>query len=156
MLLTRAGAEAWRQLEVVMPGAALAHRSAVRSTIASCWQLPGYWTSGIVNLNNALPYHRDGGNLAGALSAMICLRRNVTGGYLHLADYDVWLGVPDHSLVVFYGSRVLHGVSPLSVRPGGRRYTAVFYARAGLRVGADTPAAEVRRAQLVATAHTTG
>lgn len=153
-ILSGFGREAWRITEAAMPTAARAHATAARTLIAPCWHLGGVpWTSGIININNALPYHTDGGNIGGSLSAMLCLRRNVEGGALHLADYDVWLAVPDRSVITFSGRTVLHGVSPLRIRKGGRRFTIVWYTRNAMRVCAPSYEAEVARAQLFAATH---
>lgn len=148
------GVQAWAHTLALMPGPAALHARAVGSAIAPVWRLEGgQWTSGIVNRNNALPYHRDSGNLPGCLSAMVCLRRGAHGGALHLPAYDVWLGIPDRSLTVFSGQDVLHGVSPITYDRHGRRFTAVYYVRRGLSVGAPTAEAELARARLSATSH---
>lgn len=105
------------------------------------------WTSGIINRTSALPYHRDAGNLKGSWSAMLALRRDVSGGLLHLADYDVYLTIPHRSVTLFDGQGVLHAVTPFHVQnPKAYRYTIVTYAKAGMRK-CLAGEAEVRRAQ---------
>jgi hypothetical protein len=152
-LVHRLGVQAWATTAAAMPTAARGHEAAAEA-IARCWWLGGApWTSGIINVNNALPYHTDGGNISGTLSAMLALRRGVGGGALHLADYDVWLAVPDRSIITFSGQSVLHGVSPLDIRRGGRRFTLVWYTRANMRACAPSYEWEVARAQLLATTH---
>lgn len=138
---------AWDVFSTAAHAESQAHARLVTDAILPAWRFAGMpWTSGIINGTAALPYHRDAGNLAGSWSAMLGLRRKVDGGLLHLAEYDVWLPVADRSITVFDGQGVLHGVSPLSARPGGHRYTIVTYAKAGMRecLSGD---AEVRRAQ---------
>ena len=153
MILHGLGARAWQITEDAMPTAARGHAAAAQA-IAPCWWLRGApWTSGIINVNNALPYHRDGGNIVGTLSAMLCLRRGVGGGALHLAEYGVWLAVPDRSVITFSGQSVLHGVSPLVIRRGGRRFTIVWYTRRNMIPCAPSWEAEVTRAQLFAATH---
>lgn len=152
--LSALGAAVWPWVAQHLPVAAGAHQRAVQAAVADRWRLSaGWFTSGIVNRSVALPYHRDAGNLRGCLSAMVAWRHQVGGGALHLPEYDTWLAVPDRALVVFNGATVLHGVTPLSVRPGGWRYTAVWYVRAGLARSAPTWEAEMARAQLHATSH---
>jgi hypothetical protein len=146
------GGTAWAATETHLGQAAQVHLKEIRQ-IPPCWHYGGPWTSGVINRNSALPYHRDAGNLLGCISAMVALRSGVEGGALHLAEYDTWLAVPDRSLIVFSGSSITHGVSPLEVNPGGRRYTLVWYVRARFRDCADTIAGELARSQLVATSH---
>lgn len=150
--LRQLGDRAWAESQERLPKLSEAHRAGV-ATIPPCWRFGEAWTSGIINRTTTLPYHTDAANVPGCLSAMVALRDRVDGGALHLAPYGVWLAVPDRSLTVFSGATVMHGVSPLVVRPGGHRYTAVLYVRAGLARAAPTYEDEVRRAQLLATSH---
>jgi hypothetical protein len=122
--------------------------------IGQAWRLGSTpWTSGVINGNTAHPYHRDRENVKGTWSAMLACKRGVEGGWLHLADWDVWLEVPNGSITIFDGQAVLHGVSPFRrLHPAGYRYTVVWYARAGMARCAADPADELRRAQLAATA----
>jgi hypothetical protein len=126
----------------------------VADRIARPWLIGGTaWTSGIINNNAALPYHRDAGNVRGSWSAMLMMKRACVGGWLHLADWDVWLAVPDGSLTLFDGGRWLHGVTPFRVsHPKGYRLSTVFYARAGMARCAPDPADEPARAARAATA----
>lgn len=125
----------------------------VRRGVPPAWRLPGgLWTSGIINANAALPYHRDAGNVGGAWSAMLGLKRSCEGGFLHLADYGVWLTIPDGSITLFDGGRTTHGVTPFRLtHPSGHRFTVVWYARAGMAVCAPNPADEPARAAAQAT-----
>jgi len=126
----------------------------VLAQIPAAWRIAGSpWTSGIINNTAALPYHRDSNNIKGSWSAMLAIRNNVEGGLLHLADYDVWLRVPNGSISIFDGQSVLHGVSPFKLSgPNAYRYTIVSYARRGLRVCCPDPRGESRRAAIAATA----
>jgi len=124
-----------------------------RVTAPKAWRIgTTLWTSGVINNNAALPYHTDGGNVPGSWSAMLGVKRDCEGGWLHLADYDVWLTIPHGSITVFDGQGAMHGVSPFRLtRPGGYRFTAVVYARAGMKVCSPDPADEPARAALAAT-----
>lgn len=128
-------------------------QSEVDAVIPAAWRVAETpWTSGIINHTAALPYHRDSGNIARSWSAMLTCRRGVSGGALHLVDYDVWLACPNGAVAIFDGQSVLHGVSPLHRdRPDGYRFTLVTYARKGMKVCAPDPADEPRRAQRAAT-----
>lgn len=126
----------------------------VREEIAGAWLLAGTpWTSGIINNTAALPYHKDSGNISGSWSAMMCIKRNVKGGLLHLVDYDAWLTIPHGSISIFDGQSVTHGVSPLRFTgPNPFRYTIVSYAKSGMKRCAPTYAEEVQRARRASTA----
>lgn len=86
------------------------------------------FTSGIVNKDNALAYHYDKGNFAGMQSAMIVLCNNIQGGHLVLPEYDVAFRIKNHTLILFDGQKVLHGVSKIvKSNPRGYRYSIVYY-----------------------------
>jgi len=125
----------------------------VYERIAPVWRLGGTpWTSGIINNNAALPYHRDAGNIPGSWSAMLTCREHCEGGYLHLADYDLWLELPNGSVSIFDGQSVLHGVSPFRLtKPHGHRYTSVFYSPSRMAKCAPTHEEEALYAQRRAT-----
>lgn len=86
------------------------------------------FTSGIVNENNPLKYHFDAGNFVNVWSAMLAFKRDIAGGYLALPEYDLAVEIKDHSLFLFDGQSVLHGVTPIhKLSPTAVRYTVVFY-----------------------------
>ncbi len=121
--------------------------------VPPAWRLPGTpFTSGIVNGNSGLPYHRDAGNVVGSWSVMLAAKRHCEGGLLHLADYNTVFTVPHGSLLMFDGQSVLHGVTPFRLtKSGGYRYTVVLYARTGMARCAPDPADEPLRAAREAT-----
>lgn len=148
------GDEAWGRFGEVLPEVAARHDGLIRDRIRPDWLLGSLpFTSGIINNSAALPYHRDASNISGSWSLMVCLRREVEGGTLHLPGFGVWLAVPDRSVIVFDGQAHLHGVTPM-VRTSQRgfRYTVVYYAKAGC-AGCGPRSEEVRRAAAEATAH---
>lgn len=120
--------------EAAAPAEHAAHRAAIEE-IDRAWLFGrSVWTSGIINRTSALPYHRDAGNVAGSWSAMLGLRRGVTGGLLHLAEWGVYLTIPDRSITLFDGQGVLHAVTPFhQEHTGAFRYTAVVYAKAAMK-----------------------
>lgn len=89
----------------------------------------GIFTSGIVNRNNPLPYHYDTGNFASVWSAMLVFKSSgYEGGYLSVPEYDMAFELKDHSLFMFDGQGLIHGVTP--VLPGADavyRYSIVYY-----------------------------
>jgi len=152
--LTTLGHVAWEAFAATLPEQAEQHEALVRARILDDWLMDGLpYTSGIINNSAALPYHCDASNIVGTWSLMICLRRGVEGGALHLAEWGTWLSVPDRSVIVFDGQAHLHGVTPMRRADRyGYRYTIVFYAKAGC-AGCGPRADEARRAAAVATAH---
>jgi hypothetical protein len=95
------------------------------------------WTSGVVNANSQLPYHRDGFNFP-TWSAMPVLRRGMDGGHLHLPEYDATVACRDGWGVFFCGFELVHGVTPMRRRsPGGYRFSVVYYALRGMRSCAE-------------------
>ena len=93
------------------------------------WRLDqGVFTSGIINENNRLPYHFDRGNFADVWSNMLVFKRSCVGGELVCPELDLCFRLRDHSLFMFDGQGILHGVSPFRlVRTSGYRYSVVFY-----------------------------
>lgn len=104
------------------------HLELSRKEILKDWRLSGgAFTSGIVNKNNRLKYHFDSGNFEGVLSNMVAFKKNCSGGYLHLPEYDCSLEIADNSLSVFDGQQILHGVSKFNAGINGYRYSVVYY-----------------------------
>lgn len=74
----------------LIPEQIAVNAEALRDTDAA-WIMPGgLWTSGILNLSSAMPYHYDRNNVRGSWSAMVVARRFMNGGHLHLPG----LGLP--------------------------------------------------------------
>jgi hypothetical protein len=93
------------------------------------WRLAGgVFTSGIINRNNKLPYHFDAGNFADCWSNMLVFKFGCVGGDLVCPELDLCFKLSDHSLLMFDGQSILHGVSPFRlIRRDGYRYSVVFY-----------------------------
>lgn len=146
------GIEMWRMFSELAPAEAAIHAK-LTEEIHSDWHYGGApWTSGIINRSAALPYHRDAGNLKGAWSAMLVLRKGTTGGMLHLPSLGVTLACDHRSVVIFPGQSIWHGVTPIAqTAPDGYRYTLVYYVKAGCRK-CGPAADELHRAALERTA----
>lgn len=125
----------------------------VRESIPPAWLIAGTpWSSGIINKTVSLPYHRDQANVPSSWSAMLGCRRQVEGGFLHLADYDTYLAIPHGSITIFDGQSITHGVTPFKMlSPAAFRYTLVTYAKQGMKKCCPDPKDEARRAALEAT-----
>jgi len=112
-LLRGMAAHAWEIAQETLPELAQDTIDAVYPKIHDDWLLAeAPWTSGIINKTAALPYHRDSNNIKGAISSMWVLRRHITGGYLHLPEYNVAFECPNKSLITFDGQASWHGVTP--------------------------------------------
>lgn len=92
------------------------------------WKFGNLFTSSISNYNISAPFHRDTGNIVGAVNVIICKKRNSKGGDLHIPDYDATIGQQDNSVLVYPAWRNIHGVTPIiPTHEGGYRNSLVFY-----------------------------
>ena len=119
----------------------------VLDAVGADWRIggDGLWTSGVINRNSQLPYHRDSLNFP-TWSAMPVVRRGVRGGHLHLPEHDTVLPCRDGWAVYWCGRRLVHAVTPMTVRKGGYRFSIVYYALRGMR-DCHTYAEETRYAR---------
>lgn len=86
------------------------------------------FTSSISNYNISAPFHRDTGNIAGAVNVIICKKFNSKGGDLHIPDYNATIGQKDNSILVYPAWRNMHGVTPIiPTYEGGYRNSLIFY-----------------------------
>lgn len=123
-----------------------AEHAAEVATMLPDWHIEGsVFTSGIVNQNNVLPYHFDKGNVRTVWSNMVAFRRGTEGGWLSVPAYGVGFEIANHSLLMFDGGALLHGVTPMRrVTKDAYRYTIVYYSLQGLWQ-CDTRAGELAR-----------
>ncbi len=92
------------------------------------WRFGNLFTSSISNFNISAPYHRDAGNIVGAVNVIICKKKNATGGDLNIPDYGATIGQEDNSMLVYPAYKNLHGVTPITpTAEGGYRNSLVFY-----------------------------
>ncbi len=105
------------------------HAQTTAEKVLEEWHLEdSVFTSGIVNKNNPLRYHFDTGNFKDVWSAMMVFKNGVSGGGLNVPEYGLHFTLKDHSLLMFDGQGLLHGVTPFQMtRPGGYRYSIVYY-----------------------------
>jgi hypothetical protein len=96
--------------------------------IPNKWKFGNLFTSSISNYNISAPFHRDNGNIVGAVNVIICKKHNVKGGDLHIPDYNATIGQQDNSILVYPAWRNVHGVTPvIPTFRGGYRNSLVFY-----------------------------
>lgn len=92
------------------------------------WRFGNLFTSSISNYNISAPFHRDAGNIVGAVNVIICKKKNAKGGDLHIPDYNATIGQKDNSILVYPAWRNMHGVTPIiPTLEGGYRNSLVFY-----------------------------
>jgi hypothetical protein len=134
-LLERISDDMWAKFKEVFPEQSVEHERLVTEGINKDWWIGNTpFTSGIINDANALPYHRDSGNLKGAWSMMLCLKDGIDGGGLHMPEYDITLAIPDQSLTIFNGQGNWHGVTPWKIkRKDAYRYTLVWYVKDAIK-----------------------
>jgi hypothetical protein len=130
-LLDTIAVESFNELNNIDPYRATDHKNLVDKHIHPDWLIAKQpFTSGVINYSAALPYHRDSGNIIGSWSAMVCSRKHMAGGNLHLPEYDLLLGVPNNSLILFDGQGTWHGVTPMvAEKKDAYRFTIVYYAK---------------------------
>lgn len=100
------------------------------------WRIAGsVYTSGIVNKNNPLTYHRDKGNFTSCVSAMLTFRRNISGGATVFPELNLRAVTRHNSILIFNGTHILHGVTPLvgAPKPDSYRYSVVYYSMSGMK-----------------------
>ena len=92
------------------------------------WRFANLFTSSISNYNISAPFHRDTGNIVGAVNVIICKKHNSKGGDLHIPDYNATIGQQDNSILVYPAWRNVHGVTPIiPTHEGGYRNSLIFY-----------------------------
>jgi len=92
------------------------------------WMFGNLFTSSISNYNISAPFHRDTGNIKGAVNVIICKKHNSKGGDLHVPDYGATIGQQDNSILVYPAWRNVHAVTPIiPTYDGGYRNSLVFY-----------------------------
>ena len=92
------------------------------------WRFANLFTSSISNYNISAPFHRDTGNIVGAVNVIICKKHNSKGGDLHVPDYNATIGQQDNSILVYPAWRNVHGVTPIiPIHEGGYRNSLIFY-----------------------------
>lgn len=85
------------------------------------------FTSGNLNKHASLAYHLDKGNALNVWSAMVVLRERVSGGHLVLPEFGVSLELVDGACLLFDGQSTWHGLTPVTIHPGGYRFSVVYF-----------------------------
>lgn len=92
------------------------------------WRFGNLFTSSISNFNIAAAYHRDTGNIVGAVNVILTKRNNSSGGSLNVPDYNVTFEQADNSMLVYPAWKNIHGVTPIiKTAEDGYRNSLIFY-----------------------------
>lgn len=92
------------------------------------WKFGNLWTSSISNYNISAPFHRDTGNIVGAVNVIITKRLNAKGGNLHVPDYGATMDSANNSILVYPAWKNVHGVTPITpTYKDGYRNSLIFY-----------------------------
>jgi hypothetical protein len=92
------------------------------------WKFGNLFTSSISNYNISAPFHRDTGNIVGAVNVIITKRLNAKGGNLYVPDYGAVMDSADNSMLVYPAWKNVHGVTPIiPLHEGGYRNSLIFY-----------------------------
>lgn len=89
-----------------------------------------------INMNHAIKYHYDAGNMRAALSNVLILKRGIDGGELVCPEFGITLSQRDRALTIFDGQSILHGVRPIAPRVGSvesYRASIVYYTLYGMK-----------------------
>ena len=92
------------------------------------WRFGNMFTSSISNFNISASYHRDTGNIVGAVNVILTKRNNSNGGCLNVPDYNVTFEQADNSMLVYPAWKNIHGVTPIiKTSEDGYRNSLIFY-----------------------------
>lgn len=127
-ILTKSGLHLDELYRKYIPDIYVQHKESTDKILEN-WKLhESVFTSGIVNKNNALPYHRDSGNFDNVYSNMIGFKKGIQGGRLVIPELNLKLEIQDSSVTMFDGQKLLHGVTPIiKLNSSSYRFTAVYY-----------------------------
>lgn len=92
------------------------------------------YTTANINVNHAIKYHKDNGNIKGSFSNVLILKENCNGGELVLPEYRIALEQADGALCIFKGQEEIHGVMPIKpYKENFYRASIVYYTLAQLQ-----------------------
>ena len=100
----------------------------IEENVPKKWRFGKMFTSSISNYNISAPFHRDAGNVKGAVNVIITKKEHATGGNLHVPDYNATFDSRENSMLVYPAWKNVHGVTPIEAKiKGGYRNSLVFY-----------------------------
>jgi len=129
-VLRELGNVLWQTIEEFLPEMAAVHKAKMQEIHKDWWYGQSPFTSGIINNTSALPYHIDRGNVDGTLAALICLRKHMDGGMLHVPEINSYFELPHMSVGIFNNQKLWHGVTPFTRKNRlAERYSIVYYSK---------------------------
>lgn len=127
-MLTKFGTFVSLRYLALNPEIAAIHQQTTLEKIKPEWRMNEIFSSGIVNKDNVIPYHLDAGNIKNVWSVMVVFKKDVTGGYLSVPEYNVGFALRDYTLFMFDGQSLVHGVTPImKMSRQAYRYSVVYY-----------------------------
>lgn len=129
-----------------------AKQQQVSLSVRADWRMgSSIYTSGIVNKDSDLAYHRDSGNFSDFWSSMYASAEGCSGGLLCVPELDLAFSFAQPALMIFDGAKYIRGVTPIKRRsPFSHRYSVVFYGLQQL-VHCQSPEEELARVRVVKT-----
>jgi len=92
------------------------------------------YTTANINVNHAIKYHKDNGNIKGSFSNVLILKEGCNGGELVMPEYRIALEQSDGALCIFKGQEEIHGVMPIKpYKENFYRASIVYYTLAQLQ-----------------------
>jgi hypothetical protein len=121
-------------LHDIMPEQYFEQQKLIREYTPEKYRFGTCFTSSINNYNIAAPFHRDTGNIQGAVNLIFAKKKNATGGNTTVPDYNATVDSCDNSLLCYPAWRNVHGVTPIiPTSEGGYRNSLVFYPLASFK-----------------------
>ena len=100
----------------------------------------GFYTTGVINRDNAMRYHHDSGNVEDSYTGVVFVNSGVKGGELLLPELGIALKPQTCWGVIYRGDEFVHGAAPMTrvacnTDPSqrGHRYSIVFHERKGFK-----------------------
>jgi len=122
----------------------------VNANISNDWTIgDSIWTSGIVNKENYLAYHKDNGNEKNSFSVMFVFSKGIQGGNLVIPGLRIAFAPKDCVMLIFQGVKHLHGVTPIITMENDAYRRSVVYYTMGSMKNCGTPTEEVERIRKV-------
>lgn len=91
------------------------------------------WTTGTINANSAVGFHRDVSNARGCWSGMLVVAGGIVGGDLVLPEFGIGIRCTNGTSIFFNGSEHTHGVTAIvQMESDGYRYSIPYYTLTGV------------------------
>lgn len=120
--------ESEKIVERIMPEQYARQLELIKENVPEKWRFANMFTSSISNFNISAKIHMDRANIKGCSNVIFSVKKQATGGNLHLPEYNVTIESGDGSMIYYPAWRNLHGVTPIvPTAKGGYRNSLIFY-----------------------------